>query len=547
MTGRRTQLEIHVGPVTGSELVRDYYRGTDALAPFFAAFPFDPEAYQRKADAVHARMPRGEREPIAASLQPTTDAARSRLARILAGDGVVVTTGQQTGLFGGPLYTIYKILTAVRLAATIEARTGQPCLAVFWVAADDHDWAEVNHVLALDAENRVRRIELAGADEPPVAMSARQFGDEIGSALDALAALLPPSEFAGPLLDLLRQAYRPGTTMAVGFRELLAALLARFDLALLDPTAPVVKQRAARILEKELRETVHHNQLLARQSDRLVAAGYHAQVNIVEDVSNVFLHDALGRERLVREDGDWLLRRTKRVFPDAELMALLASEPARFSPNVLLRPVVESALLPAVAYVGGPAEIGYFAQIGCLFSAHGVEPPIVFPRFGATIVEAKVRKVLDKFGLSIEDVQHPFHEVVTRIVRDELPAGVTGSLGTLRTALHSGYDRLANAATEVDPTLRGSLVSMRNQALGQLDAAEKKITSHLKKRSEVEIEQLRKAAANLYPDGAPQERVLNVVPFLARYGQELLEDMADAMQIRLEQPNPRWSGVRCEP
>jgi uncharacterized protein YllA (UPF0747 family) len=240
-----------------------------------------------------------------------------------------------------------------------------------------------------------------------------------------------------------------------------------------------------------------------------------------------------------------VLRRTRRALSNAELFATLDARPEAFSPNVLLRPVIESALLPTIAYVGGPAEISYFAQIGCLFTAHDIAPPVVFPRFSVTIVESKVRKVLDKFGMEVSAFQRPFHEVATDLVRDEMPGDVTTALAQLRDELRGGYDRLANAAQAIDPTLRGWLDGMRNAGLGQVETAEKKIASHLKKKSEVELEQLRKAAANLYPDGSPQERVLNALPFLARYGTELLVELLAALEPGIGRSFEGWTGVQC--
>jgi uncharacterized protein YllA (UPF0747 family) len=268
---------------------------------------------------------------------------------------------------------------------------------------------------------------------------------------------------------------------------------------------------------------------------------------VADDAANVFLHDPEGRERVVPENGDWILRRSKRKIADGELFALLDSEPTAFSPNVFLRPVVESAVLPTVAYVGGPAEIAYFAQIGCLFHAHGIEPPIAVPRFSVTVIEGKVRKILDRFGLTTHDFRKPFHELSTRIIREGLPEEVTRPLAALEKAVEEEYDRLSRGAEKIDATLAGWLNSQRNAILGQLQAAEKKITSHRKKRSEIEMEQLRKAASNLQPEGIAQERVLNALPLVARYGAGILADMAEAMRYPLPGRAPEgWDGVRCD-
>ncbi len=544
--GARTGVELHVASVRGTDLVRDVLRGHEALATFYAGHPFDPDAYRRKADQVRARLPGAARARLAAALQATSPAADQRLSRILDGDGFFVTTGQQTGLFGGPLYTIYKLLTAVRLASALEDTLGVPCLAVFWMASDDHDWLEASQTAVVDAEHELRRIALHNDPEaPPLPMSATRLGDAVLEAVEALEAALPASAFSPGLTGIVRNAYRPGQTMAEAFADLLRGLLGTVDVALLDPASAALKQAARPILATELARASQHARLLVQETARLQEAGYHAQVAVAEDVSNVFFHDESGRDRLVRSGDGWLLRRSRRTLTDAHLTDLLETRPERFSPNVLLRPVVESALLPTLAYVGGPAEIAYFAQIGCLFHVHGVEPPVVFPRFGVTIVEAKIRRLLDKFELGPEDVAQPFHELVTRVLRDELPAGVVEPLGRLRTLLTEEYDRVASAAGQIDPTLHGWIVRNRNAALARVTDTEKKILSHLRKRAAIETGQLRRAATHLYPDGAPQERVLNILPLLGRYGGDLLHDVADAMHVVLDRPAPGWRGVRC--
>jgi bacillithiol biosynthesis cysteine-adding enzyme BshC len=544
-TGERTGVELWAGSLSGSDLVRDYLRGEPKLAPFYAGFPFDPHAYERKADAVHARLDSQARARIAGAMRATTPAAAAKMSRVLAGEGLAVTTGQQAGLFGGPLYTVYKILNAIDLASRLETVLRQPVIPVFWIAADDHDWAEVNHTWAVDAGNELRRVEVNGEGGIPVPMSDRYLGQACAAALDEFIRLLPASDFAAPVDALLRASYRSDASVAGAFGDLLHGLFADFDLVLVDPSHPALKAAAAPLLMHDLARTERGNGRLEQQAARLSAAGYHVQVNVAPEAANVFLSDEAGRDRLTRENGAWTLRRTRRSLSEAELQKLLEAEPARFSPNVLLRPVVESALIPTVAYVGGPAEIGYFAQIGCLFNEHKIDPPLVVPRCSVTIVEGKVRKVLDKFGLEPREVMRPFHELATHVIRDELPDAVRHPLTRLRGDLHSGYDALAEGAALIDPTLKPFVLSARNNALSQVDTAEKKLTSHLKKRSETELDQLRKAAVHLYPGGAAQERVLNVLPFLARYGPGLLQDIAGVIRVSLDRPSPEWSGVLC--
>lgn len=546
MIGARTGLEIRPASLGSSALVRDYVRGSAGLAPFYAGSPFDPDAFRRKGEAVARRLSAADRSRLAPALQPTSTAAAARLARVLAGDGFAVTTGQQTGLFGGPLYTLYKVLSAVRLAGALESVLDRPVVPIFWIASDDHDWAEVDHTVVTGLAGEVIRIQVEQpSDRPPVPMSIRRLGPGIGPAVEALVGALPATEFAGPLVDLVRAAYTPEATMAGAFHALYAELLAELDVVIVDPGHPAFKAAAAPWLIAELERTERHAALLGRQSARLEQAGYHAQVAVAPDASNVFFHDEQGRERLVRDGDVWSLRRTRRSFTDGELLDRVEREPGAFTPNVLFRPVVESALLPTVSYVGGPGEVAYFGQIGCLFEAHGIEPPVVTPRASLTLVEARVSRLLDRFEMTPADFQRPFHELVTERIRASLPGAVRDPIGSLRSSIEAGYDQLGEGARSIDPTLAGWVRRIRNEALAQVTRAERKITSHQKKRSETEIGQLGRLAASLAPAGVAQDRALCAIPFLARYGPGLVHDVLDAIEVRVDQPRPGWTGVVC--
>lgn len=543
-----TSLEILAAPLTGGDLVRHYLAGEPSLSPFYAGHPSDPEAYQRKAAAVAQRLSAESRALVAPALRPLSAGAAARLGRILSGDGYVVTTGQQAGLFGGPLYTVNKALSAMRLAEALEERLGEPVLAVFWIAADDHDWAEVDHTWVLDREGGTRRIRVTSdADLPPHAMADRLLGDGVSAALDALERALPESEFTPSVLGAVRAAYRPDATVAGAFETLLATLFEGHDLALMSSSHPAVKRASAPVLRRAIERSESDAATLARTTKRLAAAGYPAQVQLADEASNVFLHDEHGRDRMVREGDGWELRRSRRRLTDEEVNALLSEQPERFSPNVLLRPVVESTILPTLAYVAGPAELSYFAQIGCLFEAHGVEPPIVYPRFRIMLLEGRVRRVLEKFGLEVEDFARPVHALTADLVRREVPAEATRAIEAMRAAIGAGYADVTGGAAVVDATLEAWMEKQRNAALINLNDAERKVASHLRKRMQIEIGQIEKAANAIAPNGAPQERVLNVIGFLARHGTDLLRDMKAALQVDLTSSSRTgWTGVRCE-
>jgi len=538
---------IAVTPPQGSALLRDYLAGESLAARYFSGHPHDPTAYQRKAREVDGRLDTASRTRLTGAFRPLSSAATHRLTRVLAGDGYFVTTGQQTGLFTGPLYTVYKALSAIRLAAALEPILSRPVLALFWVAADDHDWDEVSHATVLDARGYPQRIALRDlAGEAPMAMSHRRLTGSAELAVDALREFLPDTAFRDLYIGQLRDAYRSGRTMAEAFEAALAGVLEGLDIALVSSAHPLVKEHSVPVLARALEHAGEEAARVAGQTELLLAAGYHAQVSIAPGASNVFLQDDSGRERLVHDADGWSLRRTRRRLPTAALLERLHADPAAFSPNVLLRPVVESALFPTLAYVGGPAETSYFAQIGCLFQQHGITPPIVFPRHSVTIVEGGTAKALEKFGLDLAALQAPLAELIADVVRRELPADLTGSLERLRLTLAEGYEELAEAVRGVAPGMHRPVRGARHTALAQTLAIEKRILQHVRREQDGRFEQLRRAAASVYPGDSPQERMLNVYPYLARYGPELLRAIMSAMAVELVASHRAFRGVNCE-
>ena len=538
-------LRVHVQALRGAALVRDYYAGVPALAPFFAGSPWDINAWRRVAGDVREYFDPPKLAAMAAAIRAGTPVARQKLARIAAGDGFFVQTGQQAGLFGGPLYTIHKILTTVRLAQDLEAQLNVPVAPLFWIAADDHDFAEVNHAFVLTEGHELEQLRLEDDGQAQASMQNRRLGGEIDSLLDQLARCLPDGDSSAELLAALRAAYTPDNSVANAFGQFIAFLFDRFDVLITSSADPTLKRLAMPLLRYELAHAEAHEDAVNAQTERLVSRGYHEQVPVRSDAANVSYEDEHGRDRLMRAGTDWELSRSKQRFTHAEIDRLLEAEPLRFSANVLLRPVVASAVFPTLAYVGGPAEISYFAQIGCLFEAHGVPMPIVPPRAGVEIVEYKVQKVLDKFGLQAADVHLPFDRLVTQVVRAELPGEITETIERMRAQLTDGYGKLVDAAIQIDPTLQGPLESARNAGHKTLADMDKKIVRHLKRRNAVELEQLRRASANIFPQGQPQERVIGIATYYARYGPAILDAIVAGISFTFDRSAPEWTGVMC--
>lgn len=518
-------IEIRRQPVTGPPLVRDYLSGVPGAVAFYAGRHDDLETLRSRARTVMERFGPEERRSAAAALSPTSERARERLERFIHDGGIMVTTGQQAGLLTGPLYTLYKAMTAARLAETLEARLGITVLPVFWTASEDHDWAEVNHAyLALERDG-IRRIQLPDDPPHPVPMSDVLLADGARMVVDELSDLLSSGGDNETLFEWIRTAYRPDVSVSTAFTELLGRLLAQFDFCMTEASHPAVKRASAGVLLEALERSGAHEQVLRERTEAIEAAGYHAQVAVLEAGTNVFRQGPAGRERLYAVDGGFRAAGDGPVLSPEQVRDELSSEPGRYSPNVFLRPVVESTVFPTVAYVGGPGEISYFAQVSALFPSFGIEPPVVYPRASLLLLELPMRRLLEKLDVEPETLAAQRHELIARLAEESMPESVRSTLDELAHGVTEGYRTLIEEARQIDPTLEGALARLRNEALTRVSDSEKKITQHIKRKESVRIGQLDRLLAHLRPEGKPQDRVLNAIPFLARHGLSLLDRM----------------------
>jgi bacillithiol biosynthesis cysteine-adding enzyme BshC len=466
-----------------------------------------------------------------------TGRARENLAALLDGRALAVTTGQQPGLFTGPLYSVHKALTAAALAERLTARWGRPVVPVFWVAGDDHDFAEIAgcDVLAQDGARATVQLRERAADAPMLPAFREPLGADVAPALARLEALLPASEFRPGVLEWLGVAYAPDCSLAEAHARAMAALLGEYGVVVLRGWSGALKRAAGDVLRGALRRAAELDAALATEAAQLRGAGGDAPVEVGNGLALVLVEASGGRDRLRIEPGSrFVTRRSGQAFELGALEALLRDDPERLSANVLLRPVVEAAVVPTVAYVGGPGELAYLPQVGPLFTAFALPRPVPVPRLSGLVVEPRIAKTLERFGLGVEALARPESELLGAAARDALPATATEALAALRRALEEGFGVVAREAAAVDRTLERPVESARNQALGATQEIEKKLVAAVKRASETGLQQLGRARTTLFPDGRPQERVYTAASFLSRYGPPFLEALAAAARAHAE-------------
>jgi bacillithiol biosynthesis cysteine-adding enzyme BshC len=485
------------------------------------------------APTVEPPAPReGHFEPALADAIIPSPTREATLARLGEPGAMVITTGQQPGLFTGPLYTIYKALSTAALARVLERQWQRPVVPVFWVAGDDHDFAEASQASWITGDGALVTAALPPrpSEAPLTPMYRQPLGPEVEPILESLAADLPASEFRDVTIAWLRRHYQPAATVAGSFGGALAELLAPMGVAVLDSTHTAVKRAAARHLVRALGLARELDRDLGHRAEELRLGGADPGVPVGDGATLVMLEGAQGRDRLVIDDGGFMTRRGRERFDLAALQNIAATEPQRLSPNVLLRPVIESALLPTVAYLAGPGELRYLALTPPVYERMRIPRQLALPRWSGILVEPRVERVLQKFNIELDDLLAPAGALEAKLIRSHLPDEAAQALARLRADLETGYEALGRSATEIDPTLARPVQGARNQGLSGVHDIERKLLQHLKRRQEIELGQITKARGMVLPDNKPQERTLTVAPFLARYGPALLTELSEAIE-----------------
>jgi bacillithiol biosynthesis cysteine-adding enzyme BshC len=422
-------------------------------------------------------------------------AREALVARLRQPGALAVTTGQQPGLFTGPLYTVHKALSAAALARVLERRWGRPVVPVFWSASDDHDFAEASAASWIGADGKVATAALPPrpSEAPLTPMYREPLGPGLEGALRSLEESLPPSEFREATLAWLHRHYRAEATVAGAYAAAMAELVAPAGILVLESSHPAVKRAAAPLLVRALAEAAQLDADLDRHAESRGVTSRTSGIVVGDGASLVMLEASQGRDRLVAHEGGFTTRRSRERVTLDEVRRIAAEEPTRLSPNVLLRPVVESALLPTVAYLAGPGELRYFELTGPVYERLEVPRQLPLPRWSGVLVEPRVDRVLDKFGIALEELLEPGSALEARLVRAQVPSEAVEALARLREAIEAQYEVLARSAESIDPTLARPVQSARHQAQTGTQDLEKKLVQHLKKRQETELGQIARA------------------------------------------------------
>ena len=514
-------------------LAGDYAFNFSNVASLYAGDPRSSDAWREVIERVQSQQ--RDRRVIADRLSAqqaqrgAPAEARNAAAKLADPRAVAIVTGQQAGAFGGPLFTILKAVTALQLARSTEATLGVPTTAIFWIDAEDHDWPEIASGTVLDANYQPRTVTLPppeGAGELPVA--ALHLDERVANTLTELEDALPRTDFTEWVMQGVRHAYRPGIGMADAFARWLESVLGPYGLVVFDASDAEVKPPLSEVFVREISSAGRTSALAAEAGHILSDRGHAPQVVPQPDSVSLFHLDR--QRRPVRRQGDRFVVGDQ-SYTAAELAEEAASRPHLFSPNVLLRPIVQDTLFPTACYVAGPSELAYLGQLRKVYDHFNLPMPLIHPRATATLVDSATARFLAKYDVPLGDLQQQDEAALNRLLQSQLPPTVESALTDAEDAIRRVMQRVVEVIPSVDPTLAGAAKTTLSKMEHEMRGLNGKMIQAAKKRHETLRRQFKRAQALAFPHGHPQERTLSVVFFLNLYGPALIDRLFQELPV----------------
>lgn len=511
-----------------SKLFKTYVSDYKQLSDFYTADPFDNEDLAKKIKNHQFSGDRQQTVEILTSFNKQFEVAQAsldNLDRLKDNNALTLVTGQQLGIYGGPLYTFLKIISTIHLADKLERQFNCPVIPVFWLADEDHDFDEVRNLHVLN------RDKLADFSLPPLknhlpTVSKVQLGDEHQQFRRDLKESLYDTDFSDDLWDILDECFKQGRTFLEAFGLFISRLFSKHGLVLAGSNHPEIKKATADVIKQSILQADDIRQNLEAQSQK-IGEKFHQQVTLYD--SNLFYLDAeAGRTKISRNGSGWKTD-SGEEWKTEQLVEEIDGHPEKFSPNVFLRPVLQDVLLPTLGYVGGPGETAYYGQMKNLYSSFNLDMPVIFPRLSGTLIEPAIDRI-------ISELPFDFHEYANRI--EDLESGYVDrtdqhDIEKLFNDWKQKVEQLAKpnreTISDIDPTLDGAAGKATAVYLGELDKLKGKVYRAVKKRDEIQLKRIRRIKANLFPGDGLQERVIAGIFYMNKYGLDLWDELLESL------------------
>lgn len=519
-----------------SKLFKDYISKSGKISSYFNTHPFDDEAIRKKSESFSFAS---NRKTIVSLLTKfhkefeAQDAVYDQINRLADPKALTVVTGQQLTIYGGPLFTVYKTLTAIIYAKKWSVALNRPLIPVFWLADEDHDYEEVVS-LSLPQNGTTSSIKYNQSFPehftPPV--GDIKFTEEILSFKSQLKERLGETDFHDDLWSDIHQAYGKNKSFKVAFGNWLLHLFGDQGLILAGSQEKSIKRFSSNIIKQSISKSVQINKALDETTYQLISDEYHGQVQIQS--SNLFyLDDDKNRIKINVSNDKWST--AEKEWTCAELISEIDESPEHFSPNVFLRPILQDHLLPTLAYVGGPGEIAYFAQMKSLYEVFGMEMPVILPRFSMTLIESSVERVLEKLPFSFAEYHNRIEDLEKSYVKKTEEVDIEKLFGIWKSQMEDLNKVKKDEIQEIDPSLGGSVGKAKAVYFSELDKLKGKVYKSVKQQEKIQLDRIAKIKNNLFPNNNLQEREIAFIYFMNKYGPDIWDRLEEV--IKEERPN----------
>jgi len=506
-------------PVT--KLFNDYISNYSSLNSFFETNPFSDAEIDDRVDAYS--FP-GDRTFMVQFLKEYNeqfdggDVVFESIDKLSQENAIAIVTGQQLTIFGGPLFTVYKILTAIVYAKKWKKKYNRPVVPVFWMADEDHDYDEAAAIGIPDRDNlKTLNFDTEGKGKRVFEIP---LGNSIHSFLEDIKQFQPDTDFSDQLWAELESFYHPDATFGEAFGNWILHLFGKHGLILAGSNHPNAKQYLSEHIQTGIKKADQQFESLSVKTDELVDAGYHQQVHL--QTSNLFWIDDQGnRQKINEENGTWSADGSDADWTKESLLKEVESNPHRFSPNVFLRPVLQSFLVPSVAYIAGPGEIAYYSQTKEFYRNFGIKQPIIIPRFSATLLESGIDRIFEKLHFNIPDYDQRIEDLEASFIEHTETPDIEKIFGQWRQAVDNLSAPIIRDISEIDPTLKKSSEKAKATFFTELDKLKGKVYRSVKDQEKTQLNRIRKIQANLFPERNLQERKVAFIYIMNKYGPEI--------------------------
>lgn len=516
------------GKLPFTHLFQSYTSDFEKLNRFFEINPFSRNAVTSKADSFSFKGNRQESADILLRINERykpDEKALKNIDRFQEEDALAIVTGQQLGVLGGPLYTVFKIIATIHLAQYYEQELSRPVIPVFWMADEDHDYREVQSITIPDGdEPRKFSLPDRNGNLPPVAELT--FTKALDSFKDKVKEILYDTDFSKELWSVIDSSFKAGKRFDHSFGDFIARLFSKHGLVLAGSNHSAIKKHTKSCMAKAIEQADEMRESLDRQTNEL-SSDFHQQVTLYD--SNLFyLDEEAGRQKINRNGDGWKIESGKE-WETGELVDEIDTDPEKFSPNVFLRPILQDLFLPTLGYVAGPGETAYYGQMKLFYSSFDLSMPVIFPRLSATIIEPAIDRILDELPFEI----HEYNKRIEDLESDFVDRTEQVDIEAIFTEWKEEVEELSSSKTDlikkIDPTLKGAAGKADSVYMSELDKLKGKLYRSVKQQEQTQLNRIQKIKAHLFPGGSLQERTVAFIYFMNKYGLDIWDQILDGL------------------